>query len=122
MDSQETLAQLARMTTQVSEDRFKEDSRERLRRIAAKKFRTCFIFPIAEFEKVFGLELWGHGLPEESLTPGQRANRERWEQVRTAILNNGNIQSRALQAELDLHSVKYTGYRVELRGGEKHGS
>jgi len=90
------------------------DSRERLKRTTAKKFKTSFIFPISEFETAFGLELWGHGLPEDQITPMQKANRERWQQVRTNILNNGNNQSRALESEIDLHDVRFVGYQLDL--------
>jgi hypothetical protein len=122
MDQQDALSQAQKAGRIANESQIRGDSLSRLRTIANRKFRTCFIFPIAEFEKVFGLEIWGHGLPEERLTPQQRANRQRWELVRTSILNNGNTQSRALQAELELHDVRFKGYRVELRGEEEHGS
>jgi hypothetical protein len=100
------------------EERISEDSRDRLKKIAGKKFQTCFVFPLSEFEKTFGLEVWGHGLPDNELTPAQRANKERWDQVRTAILNNGNTQARALDAEIDLHEVKFVGYHMDLVGGK----
>ncbi len=116
MDSQEALAKAQRAGHRANEGQIKQESLERLRRIANRKFRTCFIFPIAEFETVFGLALWGHGLPDDQLTDEQRVNRDRWEQVRTAILNNGNTQKRALEAELDLHDIKFRGYQIFLGG------
>lgn len=122
MDAQDALAQAQRAGHRENGEEIQRESLERLKRIAQRKFRTCFIFPIAEFETVFGLSLWGHGLPEDQLTDEQRANRSRWEQVRTAILNNGNTQARALQAELDLHAVQFKGYSVNLRAGESHGA
>ncbi len=122
MDVQDALASAQRAGHRANEQEIQRESLERLKRIAQRKFRTTFIFPIAEFETVFGLGLWGHGLPDDQLTNEQRANRLRWEQVRTAILNNGNTQARALQAELDLHRVQFQGYRVSLRGGESHGA
>ncbi len=94
--------------------RIKHDSRERLKKTSTKKFKTSFIFPISEFETTFGLALWGHGLPVEELTPTQIANRERWQQVRTNILNNGNVQRRAMESEIDLHEVKFIGYQMDL--------
>ena len=97
-----------------AERRIAHDSRERLKRTSARKFRTSFIFPISEFEMTFGLELWGHGLPDEKLTPIQKANRERWQQVRTNILNNGNTQLRAMEAEIDLHEIKFVGYQMDM--------
>lgn len=114
--SQEELARANRLVQAAQQERLKADSRSRLQRIVAKKFRTAFIFPLAEFEKAFGTELWGHGMPEEGLTDEQRANQQRWEQVRVGILNNGNTQARAVLAELELHDVLFKGYRVDLGG------
>lgn len=103
-----------------TEARIVEESRLRLQALSNKKFKTCFVFAIAEFEKVFGLEVWGHGLPDSELTPQQRANKERWQQVRTSILNKGNTQARAMKAELNLHDVKFVGYKMDLIGGMDH--
>lgn len=95
-----------------------DNTKLRLKRICEKKFRTCFIAALAEFEKVFGLELWGHGLPCQELTPIQIANKIRWEQTRQAILNKGNTQSRAVSSEIDLHEIKFLGYKMEFGGFE----
>lgn len=116
-NTQDALARAQRLVEEANNRQIEEDSRERLKRIAAKKVTTGFIFPLAEFEKVFGLQLWGHGLPEEKLTDQQLANRARWEAARIAILNNGNTQVRALRAEMDLHEVRYVGYRMQLFNG-----
>jgi hypothetical protein len=96
-------------------DQINSRSRGRLKQIASKKITTSFIFPIAEFEQVFGLELWGMGLPEDEITARQKINRERWEQLRLSVLNNGNKQVRALNAEIDLHTVEFVGYRMSLK-------
>jgi hypothetical protein len=98
---------------QISDD---DRAKGRLKRIAAKKFTTCFIFSLAEFENVFGAEIWGHQLPDDQLTPKQRANRERWNHLRTNILNKGHAQSRALLSEIDLHEICYNGYGIKFEG------
>ena len=103
---------------QQSKSRVLDDSKLRLKALSAKKFKTCFVFAIAEFEKVFGLDLWGHGLPDDKLTDIQRANKERWQNVRTNILNKGNTQARAMEAEFDLHEIKFVGYQMDLIGGK----
>lgn len=113
---EEELAALRRKQQQISHGRILDDSRERLKKIAAKKFRTCFIAALAEFENVFGLEVWGHNLPENNITPEQKANRKRWEQIRTNILNKGNTQSRALGMEIDLYRIEFEGYRINFGG------
>ncbi len=113
------LAQL-RQQHQVNHiGRISSDSKKRLQRIAAKKFRTCFIAALAEFEKVFGMTLWGHQLPEDELTSTQKANSLRWELVRKTILDKGNAQLRALEAEIDLHKVDFEGYSIQFTGRQK---
>ncbi len=114
------LAALQRKQKGTREVRIAEDSQNRFKKIANKKFRTCFIFALAEFEKTFGLELWGHNLPKDEITSEQEANRIRWHQVRKNILDKGNAQSRALGAEINLHLVKFEGYHMNL-GGIKDG-
>lgn len=117
---EEELAILQREQKIAQRGRIAQDSRDRLKRIAQKKFRTCFVSALAEFENIFGFVLWGHSLPDDQLTPEQKANRIRWEQVRKNILDKGNTQSRALGMEIDLHRVEFEGYRIDL-GGIKNG-
>ena len=97
-------------------------SKKRLKNITDKKFNTCFIFPLSEFETVFG-SMWGHGLSEEELTSEQKMNKAKWDQVRMNILNKGNTQRRSLQTEIDLYDVRFRGYHMEIRprGGNNDG-
>lgn len=113
---EEELAELRRKQKEAYRGRIIQDSRDRLKRIAHKKFRTCFISALAEFENTFGFELWGHNLPEDKLTPQQKANKIRWEQIRKNILDKGNTQSRALGMEIDLHRVEFEGYHMDFGG------
>lgn len=94
-------------------DRFRDASRRRLLRILQKKLRTSFIGALAKFETHFG-RLWGHGLDESECTPEQLAWREVWEQARTEVLNNGNGQLRAVEAELPLYTVVWDGYQAVM--------
>ena len=113
---EEQLAALRRDNQASHRGRIARDSRDRLKKIAAKKFRTCFISALAEFENAFGLIIWGKGLPDDQLTQEQIANRVQWEHVRKNILDKGNAQSRALSMEIDLHKIEFEGYRMELGG------
>lgn len=115
------LAALRRTQKKLQVGRLARDSQNRLKQIAHKKFRTCFISALSEFENTFGLEVWGHNLPEDQITPEQRANRIRWDQVRKNILDKGNAQSRALGMEIDLHIVEFAGYRMDF-GGKRDGN
>ncbi len=113
---EQELAELKRIQKQSHRGRIAHDSQNRLKKIANKKFRTCFISAIAEFENTFGFELWGHNLPDDEITSEQMANRIRWNQVRKSILDKGNAQSRALGMEIDLHRVEFEGYRIAFGG------
>lgn len=113
-DKEIQLSELRKKQKQQSQGRIQYDSSQRLKKIIAKKVTTTFISALSEFETSFGQQLWGHGLPEEDMTSTQRANKEKWEQVRTNILNKGNTQVRALTAEMDLHTVEFCGYRIQF--------
>lgn len=119
-DKEQELAELHKRQRKQHVGRIAQDSQERLKRIACKKFRTCFISALAEFEETFGEALWGHNLPDDQVTEEQQANHTRWEQVRKHILDKGNAQSRALGMEIDLHRVQFEGYRIDF-GGKPNG-
>lgn len=121
MNKEQELYSLRNAQKETFQAKILKDSMIRLKDLSTKKFKTCFVYAIAEFENVFGLELWGHNLPENQLTVLQKANRNRWQQVRTNILNKGNTQSRAMVAEMALHEIKFVGYKMDLTGGKEHG-
>lgn len=91
----------------------KEKSADQLSRSMDKKFRTTFIGALSAFEKAFGY-LWGDLRPEEELTDEEYNYRKVWENVRTNVLNNGNNQRRAAQAELSEYTVDWNGYSVNF--------
>ncbi len=99
---------------QDAKSRMNSGSKDRLNGIVDKKFRTCYVFALSEFELAFG-HLWGHGLDEDSLDDSQIICRRKWIQARANILNKGNTQSRAVQAEIALHKVEWTGYRMDIK-------
>ena len=113
---EEELARLRRNNTDSHRGRIAQDCRDRLKKIAEKKFRTCFIAALSEFEMSFGPIVWGYGSAEDELTQEQLDNRALWKQVRKNILDKGNAQSRALGMEIDLHRVEFEGYRMNLKG------
>lgn len=115
-EKERELATIRHEQTELRKSRIVNDSKDRLKKISNKKFNTCFIFALSEFERTFGLELWGHDLPEEKLTDDHKANRILWDLVRKKILDKGNTQSRALGMEIDLHNIEFVGYRIQLKG------
>lgn len=110
------LAMLKKDQAGFRRDRICSDSKNRLKNISRKKFNTCFIFAISEFERIFGMELWGHGLDEDNLNNNHKANKILWDLVRKNILDKGNTQARAMGMEIDLHSVEFEGYQMQLKG------
>ncbi len=91
---------------------------DRLKAIIDKKFETCFIFPLSQFEEEFG-KLWGHGSQQDQLTEDQKVMREKWDKIRINILNKGNTLRRSLSKELELHTIKFDGYHMEFKAGVK---
>jgi hypothetical protein len=94
--------------------RHSENSRRRLLRILQKKLTTSFIGALSQVESHIGKELWGHGLEAGDCTPEQLAWRAVWEECRNAILNNGNGQVRAVEAEMQQYEVNWRGYRTSI--------
>lgn len=94
--------------------RYEDASRRRLLAILSRKMKTAFIGALARFEQAFGPALWGHGLPEASRTPAQRAARAEWERCRTEVLNNGNGQLRAVENEVSQYTVRWDRHRATL--------
>jgi hypothetical protein len=106
-------------------DNLKDASRERLLKIIEKKIRTTMIGALAAIEETIGRELWGHGKPDKNCTPEELRWRGIWlEKVRPAILNNGNSQLRAMQAEVVLYDMMWNGYRkiYLIKPGTKEGT
>jgi hypothetical protein len=94
--------------------RYQDASRERLLRILKTKLKTTFVGDLARVETFLG-PLWGHGKDPSLLSPEELYWRERWETLRTEILNNGNHQIRAVESELAQHTVSWDRHRIELR-------
>lgn len=103
---------------QASALRYQDACKKRLFRIVGKKVTTSFVGALARFEDFFG-RLWGHGRPEQELSENERRWRELWRECRTEILNNGNNQVRALEAELAMHGVEWERYRYQLPAGPR---
>ena len=109
-----------RLTTAVKQrDNYYKESRgksskEELRRLLNKYIDTTMIGAIAKMEAYFGKD-WGHGLKEEECTNEQLDLYDVWQQCRDEILNNGNAQKRAMNHELDLFDVQWSGYKKNFK-------
>jgi len=118
MDQLDRLADLRKIQTNDSKMNRGEKNKDRFKNICRKKFQTCFIFPIAEFEEEFGKELWGKGLQDNELTEKQKLNKIKWNQLRKNVLDKGNSQLRAFLSEIELYDISYTGYNYLLKSRE----
>lgn len=102
-----------------------EQYKERLKKIIGTKFNTATIYPLSQFETAFG-HLWGHGKKETSLSEEEKMHRQKWDECRKNILDNGHRQRRNTNAELDMHQVEWLRYNATFtpinKEGDKGGS
>ena len=87
--------------------------KEIIKDAVAKRFNTVTIYPLSQFELAFG-HMWGHGKDPENLTEEEKLNREKWEQCRENILNNGNNNRRDVIKQLDKFNIKFQGYTTKF--------
>lgn len=104
---------MVELAKRANEERYENHSRDTLKRNVGVKFKTTMIGALDKFEKMFG-ELWAHGIHEDDLTPEELEWRQRWDIVRTQVLNNGNNEQRAALAEIDQYTVKFNNYQYEF--------
>jgi hypothetical protein len=95
----------------VREDKFKNDSKERLSKILRKKVETTMIGAISSVEDHFSF-LWTND--NETLTPEQQIMFDTFQKVRSEILDKGNTQARNVDAELNQYDVKWLRYSVSI--------
>ena len=91
----------------------KQSYRQRLKNIIAKKIKTTMIFPLGQFEAQFGY-MWGHGKSYNELTDEERDNRDKWQECRKKILDNGHRQIKNACTELNMHDVIWHRYNVKF--------
>jgi hypothetical protein len=96
-----------------NELRYKQQSKDRLRRNILTKQKTTMIGALAIFEKYFG-ELWGHNNDGRPLTVEERDFKNTWEQARAEILDKGNANIRALEDELSNYTCEWNRYKSEF--------
>lgn len=94
-----------------NEERYKLNSRKRLMKTIERKFNTTMIGALAKFEEHFG-SLWGHGCPPHERTLEERQWFEAWQEVRTAVLNNGNNQLRASLDEIAQYTMTWNRFQA----------
>jgi len=120
MDVEKQMQDALRLSQEENEKgkkKYQSDSRARLFKITSTKVRTAFIGALSSFEQNFG-ELWGHRLPESELTDEQLEWKQLWEECRTAVLNNGNHQIRAVENEMGQYLISWNRHQTFLKTKE----
>lgn len=117
MDIEKQMQKALKLTKQEEEKfkkKYESDSKTRLFKITSTKIKTAFIGALSAFEQNFG-EIWGHRLTDGELTEEQMEWRRIWEECRTAILNNGNHQIRAVENEMSQYSISWNRHQTFLK-------
>jgi len=94
-----------------SKERYALNSKKRLIKNIEKKFKTTMIGALYCIEQEFG-DLWDITNSNPSSTALQY--REKWQKVRTDILNNGNNQLRACLDEIAQYTMTWDRYQTEF--------
>jgi hypothetical protein len=95
----------------VREDKFKQDSRDRLSKILKKKVETTMIGALSSIEDHFAF-LWTS--KDGGMSPEQKIMYDTFQKVRSEILDKGNTQSRNVDAELAQYEVKWLRYQTSM--------
>ncbi len=101
--------------------KLKASSKRRLQKITETKIRTSFIGALDQFEKRFG-DLWGFDKNDEDRSQEERDNYDDYQRMRTAVLDLGNAQIRALDKELSLYEITWVGYKTTFTFDQKEGN
>lgn len=96
---------------QKREDKYKEDSKQRLSKILKKKIETTMIGALSSVEDHFGF-LWEN--EDNKMTPDKQIMYDIFQKVRSEILDKGNTQSRNLEAEISQYEVKWLRYNMTI--------
>ena len=95
---------------QQRDDKYKQDSRDRLSKILKKKVETTMIGALSSVEQNFGY-LWNNG---QQMTAEQERLYDLYQKIRSEILDRGNSQSRNIDVELSQYEVKWLRYSLNI--------
>ena len=96
---------------QSREDKYRQDSRQRLSKILKKKVETTMIGALSSLEENFCF-LWNIG--DGAMSPEQKMMYDTFQKVRSEILDKGNTQARNIDAELAQYEVRWLRYQTVL--------
>ncbi len=113
MDEYYRMKKANNLAKSVNKQKFQDNSKSRLVDNIQKKFKTTMIGALAAFEEEFG-EIWGDGLNPEDMSRDQLEEKERWDRVRSRVLDNGNDQARSATEEISNHTVSWNRYTTKF--------
>lgn len=87
--------------------KYKQESRERLKKIARKKIQTTMIGALDSIEKKFGFLWQGDSSQDKRL-------HDLFMELRQEILDRGNDQMRNLDSEINQYDVEWLRYHLTL--------
>lgn len=111
------LLKTKRKLQENKDSKYKEDSRERLKKISVTKIKTTMIGALSAIEKRLGF-LWG--LDEDGkdsghpLSPEEQHLKDIYDELRSEILDIGNNQIRNLSTEISQYDVSWNRYHMTL--------
>ena len=111
MDNFDELIRQQSEYKQKREEKYRQDSRERLSKILKKKVQTTMIGALSSVEEHFSF-LWNSG--EEEMSTEQQMMHDIFQKARSEILDKGNSQVRNIDAELSQYDVKWLRYQVVI--------
>jgi hypothetical protein len=95
----------------VRDDKYKNDSKERLSKILKKKVETTMIGALSSVEEHLSF-LWAPN--SEEMTPEQKIMYDLFQKIRSEILDKGNTQARNVDAELAQYEIKWLRYNTTI--------
>lgn len=112
-DDYVTLVKLKKEILTRNEQRYLEESKERLKKIITTKMKTTFIGALSAFENSFG-ELLGLDKSDNERNNNEQILLEKWEECRKMILDNGNKQLKSILNEMDNQTISWNRYNLTL--------
>lgn len=90
--------------------KYKEESRERLKKICETKVKTTMIGAISSIEEKFSKYYTSSGRPSNE----ELILRKIYDEIRTEILDKGNQQIRNLDTEFEQYTIHWNRYQLNL--------
>jgi hypothetical protein len=110
MDDFKKIQQSSTNYKTARDQKFKEDSRDRLSKILKKKIQTTMIGALSSIEENFSF-LWNN----DDVSENDKAIMQNlYQKVRSEILDKGNNQARNIDAELSQYDIQWLRYSVKI--------